>query len=505
MSPTPTTSSCAYCRCRFPTSDITKWVDAGRTPLCPRCGVDAVMAAAQTDADLERLHVRGFGGTSVLLDALRSAGIAVHGLGFGVATEKTGLVNNLSTIVVRVGTHQIEVVVDPPGRDAKEWCIRVPTKVVVRVGEADPGRATRVHDAGIAPALRAAGFTLAQAEVEVLATEGSERHRAVWERTSVDAADTASVIKAINDLETTMAPDPDDGFWSAFGDIGSMQALASTLSGIGTATVTPWGLTLRALDGRDLAVIDVGGKGTFTVAVVLTEGHGARAAKKRSESVRVWFEREVAPEWRAQGFTKPRRGPVIELSVDGVTHCAVALHLSFEVQADVAAKLRWAGARNLLAFPESEYVPTRRPKPVEVDRSMPAATEFFMALTHEGPEARAGLREWFVNNTDDFVSVRSRVSAWIDSQEPFSVDGDGRPEWAALGDVPPRSAIIVMDGLLAARDLVRDYRLEITRPSGVTACDISVFADAQDYQTPEQLPILYRAGYAFPPSRTAVP
>lgn len=332
MSPAPTTSSCTFCRCRFPTSDITQWTDTGSTPLCPRCAVHAVL-----------------------------------------------------------------------------------------------------------------------------------------------------------------------------GDIGSMQALASRLSVIGTAEVTPWGLTLRAPDGRDLAMIDVWGKGTFNAAVVLTEGFGARAAKKLTASVLAWFERKVAPEWRAQGFTKPRSGPAIEFSVDGVTHRAVTLDLSFEVQADVVAKLRWAGARNLLAFPGGEHVPTRRPKPVEVDRSKAAATEFFMALTHEGLEARAGLREWFVNNTDDFASVRSRLSAWIDTHEQFSIDSDGRPEWAALGDVPPRSAIILMDGLRARLDLVHSYTFEITRLSGVMVCYISVFADAQDYQTLEQLPILDRDGYAFPPSRTDVP
>jgi hypothetical protein len=99
-------------------------------------------------------------------------------------------------------------------------------------------------------------------------------------------------------------------------------------------------------------VIDVEGHGTFNVALVLTEGFGARAAKRRSESVLARFEREVAPEWRAHGFTNPGRGGVSVVELDGGPRWAVVISMSFTAEGDddVVAKLEWAHNHGVLDF-----------------------------------------------------------------------------------------------------------------------------------------------------------
>jgi hypothetical protein len=38
--------SCFRCLASFKPSEITEWVDGGDTALCPKCGVDAVLASA---------------------------------------------------------------------------------------------------------------------------------------------------------------------------------------------------------------------------------------------------------------------------------------------------------------------------------------------------------------------------------------------------------------------------------------------------------------------------
>ncbi len=356
MSPDPSTSwsSCAYCRCRFPTTDITQWIDGpGGTPLCPRCGVDTVMPGAKTDAELEQQHVHGFGGLTLLLNALRSAHVPVDGYGLGLLEVATSLeITPCSTIVVLVGGHQIEVVVDPPGRDTEYWRIRVPTKVCVRHGDADPGRAaSRIDDAGVAHALRSAGFALALASAPVHA--GPEGYRAIWEHRARDARSTASAIKSISDLETTVVSEPDDGFWRSMGDLRSMRELADRLADLGTAKVTPWALTLRAADGRELAVIDSEGHGTLKVCLVLAAGSGAKAARRRSESVLAWFDREAAHTWREHGFTHARRCGVAVVLHGGEHRWAVVIDLSFDVDDCVEAKLRWARDHGIVAFPLS--------------------------------------------------------------------------------------------------------------------------------------------------------
>lgn len=37
---------CFYCLKSFSPSEITKWVDRGRTALCPHCGIDSVLPAS---------------------------------------------------------------------------------------------------------------------------------------------------------------------------------------------------------------------------------------------------------------------------------------------------------------------------------------------------------------------------------------------------------------------------------------------------------------------------
>ena len=36
---------CFYCEKTFPSSEITDWTDAGKTALCPRCGIDSVIGS----------------------------------------------------------------------------------------------------------------------------------------------------------------------------------------------------------------------------------------------------------------------------------------------------------------------------------------------------------------------------------------------------------------------------------------------------------------------------
>jgi len=56
---------CFYCETTFSPADITKWTDDGQTALCPRCGIDSVLAArpdvpATAPAFLRAMHERWF-------------------------------------------------------------------------------------------------------------------------------------------------------------------------------------------------------------------------------------------------------------------------------------------------------------------------------------------------------------------------------------------------------------------------------------------------------------
>ncbi len=59
--------ACFYCLSRFPAADVTEFVDDGRTPLCPGCGIDSVLAASSFGgklpdrAELEAMRKQSFG------------------------------------------------------------------------------------------------------------------------------------------------------------------------------------------------------------------------------------------------------------------------------------------------------------------------------------------------------------------------------------------------------------------------------------------------------------
>jgi hypothetical protein len=52
---------CYYCQQTFPPAAIEEWVDDGKTALCPKCGIDAVIGGAPTAEGLARLYRQWFG------------------------------------------------------------------------------------------------------------------------------------------------------------------------------------------------------------------------------------------------------------------------------------------------------------------------------------------------------------------------------------------------------------------------------------------------------------
>ena len=54
---------CFYCHSTFPANRVSDWTDAGKTALCPVCGIDAVLSSATTPVTsdtLEQMHDRWF-------------------------------------------------------------------------------------------------------------------------------------------------------------------------------------------------------------------------------------------------------------------------------------------------------------------------------------------------------------------------------------------------------------------------------------------------------------
>ena len=47
---------CFHCLQIYETTEVVDWVDDGETPLCPRCGVDAVMIGVTDLMELLRMH-----------------------------------------------------------------------------------------------------------------------------------------------------------------------------------------------------------------------------------------------------------------------------------------------------------------------------------------------------------------------------------------------------------------------------------------------------------------
>jgi len=54
------TCGCFHCLAMFPSSDVHEWVDDGRTALCPRCGIDAVLADVTDEPTLQSLRHHRF-------------------------------------------------------------------------------------------------------------------------------------------------------------------------------------------------------------------------------------------------------------------------------------------------------------------------------------------------------------------------------------------------------------------------------------------------------------
>jgi hypothetical protein len=58
---------CFFCFRLFPFGDITRWIDANETALCPGCGIDAVLGSSSgyviRDSFLRRMHLHWFATT----------------------------------------------------------------------------------------------------------------------------------------------------------------------------------------------------------------------------------------------------------------------------------------------------------------------------------------------------------------------------------------------------------------------------------------------------------
>lgn len=54
-------ASCYCCIKSFPSTDIIDWVDYGRTAICPRCGVDAVVPGVVAVEKLQQFNRHWFG------------------------------------------------------------------------------------------------------------------------------------------------------------------------------------------------------------------------------------------------------------------------------------------------------------------------------------------------------------------------------------------------------------------------------------------------------------
>ena len=55
---------CFFCFRQFGFGDITKWIDANQTALCPKCGIDAVIGSSSgyviSDVFLRKMHLHWF-------------------------------------------------------------------------------------------------------------------------------------------------------------------------------------------------------------------------------------------------------------------------------------------------------------------------------------------------------------------------------------------------------------------------------------------------------------
>jgi NAD-dependent SIR2 family protein deacetylase len=59
---------CFCCLQAFEPAEVIDWIDDGETPVCPYCGVAAVLPGVTDFVELYRLHQRRYGaGTGTLL------------------------------------------------------------------------------------------------------------------------------------------------------------------------------------------------------------------------------------------------------------------------------------------------------------------------------------------------------------------------------------------------------------------------------------------------------
>lgn len=52
---------CFHCLQVYEATEVIDWIDDGETPLCPRCGVDAVMIGVTDLMELLTMHRKRFG------------------------------------------------------------------------------------------------------------------------------------------------------------------------------------------------------------------------------------------------------------------------------------------------------------------------------------------------------------------------------------------------------------------------------------------------------------
>jgi NAD-dependent SIR2 family protein deacetylase len=53
---------CFHCLLVYEATEVVDWIDDGETPLCPHCGVDAVMLGVTDLGELLTMHRTRFGG-----------------------------------------------------------------------------------------------------------------------------------------------------------------------------------------------------------------------------------------------------------------------------------------------------------------------------------------------------------------------------------------------------------------------------------------------------------
>ncbi len=134
---------------------------------------------------------------------------------------------------------------------------------------------------------------------------------------------------------------------------------------------------------------------------------------------------------------------------------------------------------------------------------------WFLALTPETAEPREALRLWFINTTDEPVTVTVRSAVLLDERRGLQAVLVGEPAeedepqplagWSAVGDVAARSAHPLMDNLAERSGLDVLWTADITSATS-TRCPkrVEALVEIGLYnRVPEPLPVLELEGYAF--------